>query len=107
MSANPGQTQRRQKLKPILFEAQVGACACGSEPLPPPETWKGRLVVSLDHVYPRGRYPERGDRGNLLLTHAKCNELKANRMPTPEEVAFLERVNARMPHKPMSRTRSA
>jgi hypothetical protein len=90
MSAGPTDRGRWRRK---LYSAQEGVCPYCPEPLPPPSEWRGFLAVSLDHVFPRSRQPERGHRGNMLLAHSECNLAKANRLPTPEEVAFLDRVN--------------
>jgi 5-methylcytosine-specific restriction endonuclease McrA len=49
---------------------------------------------TLDHVVPRARGGQNVD--NLLLAHARCNNEKADRMPTKAELAMLALVNERL-----------
>ena len=47
-----------------------------------------------EHVIPICSAGKR--RRNILLAHMRCNALKADRDPTPEELAYLERVNSEL-----------
>lgn len=54
----------------------------------------GSVQSTFEHVLPRhagGR-----EKGNLLLTHAKCNERRGDAMPTGCLLIMLDAVNARL-----------
>ncbi len=70
-----------------LAKAQDGRCyLCDGlfTPANPP---------TLEHVKPRARGGKRA--GNLLVAHSACNLLKADRLPTDREMAYLRLINER------------
>jgi hypothetical protein len=86
---------RARELPLTLWRAQGKRCAvCGCEMTPshmahPTRGW------TIEHVYPRGRYFLYGE-GNQLISHAECNNQKADRDPTGCEVILLHAVNAQL-----------
>lgn len=50
--------------------------------------------ATVDHVTPVSMGG--ANQGNRLMAHRCCNEVKADRMPTAEELAYLEEINGRM-----------
>lgn len=76
-------------LAPMVFKAlwllQAGCCYRCDEPFTP-DDW-----ATVDHVVPRSKGG--ADGGNILLACAPCNQEKADRDPTPAELAVLARVN--------------
>lgn len=86
-------------LRVLLRDAQGGLCAyCGViMQRPEPTIGRGRARANgdretLEHVYPIGFGGYDGP-GNVVLTHHKCNHIKAARHPTPVQLDALERVN--------------
>ncbi len=81
----------------VLMKAQDRRCGICGRPFPPSNV--GLLNTdhepSIDHVWPkkRGGYEWRG---NCVLAHRKCNNEKADRLPTGCEVIFLIATNERM-----------
>lgn len=81
------QQQGQDPLRERLFRAQQGLCGlCGY-----------RIDLregTIDHVVPRAL----GGRnvGNVLLAHLVCNNQKAARLPTFEELRTLAKVNERL-----------
>lgn len=80
---------RRQRRERLWF-AQGGRCAaCGRTmrrdvgPLHPE-------AVTIDHVVPKAMGGTYGD--NSLLKHKRCNERKACREPTSNDLEWLKRV---------------
>lgn len=57
--------------------------------------------ATRDHVTPRIRGGRDGE--NLLAAHRSCNELKADRAPTPCELLYLAAVNAQRRSSPRQR----
>lgn len=96
--------RRERKLPRMLaiYNAQDGRCYLCSKGIPHPNT---KYVhhsekASLDHVIPknpddRTKACKRIKR-NALLAHHGCNNKKANRLPYPCEILFLEAVNDRL-----------
>lgn len=71
-----------------IREAQGGNCYLCKWPFAPDNG------PTVDHVVPLSRGG--GNRGNILLAHARCNNDKADRLPTPLERAILASVNYRL-----------
>jgi 5-methylcytosine-specific restriction endonuclease McrA len=94
---SPSVAPRRDRVRPRrghdphrerLHRAQDGMCGlCGGEIVSP-------HMGTLDHVIPRAL----GGRNlnNLLLAHERCNNAKADRVPTSAELETLARVNERL-----------
>jgi 5-methylcytosine-specific restriction endonuclease McrA len=79
------QLSNQLPMRERLYAAQAGNCGlCGRRMH---EASEG----TLDHVVPRSRGGQNA--GNLLLAHERCNNAKANRMPTQEEMEILAAVN--------------
>lgn len=85
------ETWKRQDHK--LFCAQKSRCGVCFEILGPRKDG-GEIRWNLDHVWPK-RY-RRGNWGNIVLAHTRCNGKKADRRPTGCQILFLTIVNARM-----------
>lgn len=85
----------------LLMQVQHGVCGICREAIPTMRKRRERqfnpLRATLDHVVPQAR-DGADEFGNLVVAHARCNNAKANRPPTNEELEFLELVNARIPH---------
>lgn len=79
-----------RKLFEQLSEAQGGVCYLCHEAFS-----DDPLSGSLDHVVPQSKGG--GDSGNLLAAHKTCNGRKSDRMPTDDELAYLAKINARLP----------
>jgi hypothetical protein len=78
-----------------IWKAQGKICAvCGLDMVPSDFTHP-RQGWTIEHCWPRRRYRFE-HRGNLLVSHAACNNLKADRDPTGCELVMLEIVNARL-----------
>jgi 5-methylcytosine-specific restriction endonuclease McrA len=78
-----------------LFAAQRGLCAICAHPLDP--------VIhraTTDHVIPLALGGKDG-LGNFVATHNKCNNWKANDVPTGCEMVWLLLVNARVGASPV------
>ena len=69
-----------------LFSLQEGRCYICSEEFTEAD-WATR-----DHVFPRSMGGE--DASNILLAHRICNQVKADRLPTAEQLAYLARINS-------------
>lgn len=82
-----------------LWKAQQGQCAICDEPLLRDFRFDGGDSWNLDHVYPRSRYARLGNRGNLTLTHIRCNTKKGDREPTGCQILMLLVVNAKLGHR--------
>lgn len=52
------------------------------------------MIATIEHVIPRARGGRQ--RGNKLVTHRRCNALKADAMPNGCELIWLAAVNARL-----------
>ncbi len=71
-----------------LAHIQGGRCyLCGG-------MMRERSSPTRDHVLPRAHGGKDG--GNVLAAHSVCNNKKADRMPFPCEVLYLEAVNERL-----------
>jgi len=88
----------------ILMQVQGCVCSlCEGERGPIPDRLRGRarlnhpLRPTIEHTFPT-RYGGAWSWGNITVAHARCNNDKGSRPPTEREVAFLERVNAAIPH---------
>ena len=76
-----------------LWQLQGGLCfycgnSLGSDGCDP------SFVPTVDEVVPRAKGGRRAA-DNVVLAHLRCNALKANRMPTPDELARLEELLSR------------
>lgn len=71
-----------------LFDAQEGICYLCNDPLT-------IYDITVDHVVPKSRGGKDSMR-NILLTHSRCNSEKGNRMPTKNELDYLEEVNEKV-----------
>lgn len=69
-----------------LLKAQDGLCYLCREP------FTKALPPTTEHVIPKARGG--GNAGNILLACSPCNSAKGDRLPTPEEMAYLAAVNA-------------
>jgi len=102
-------TRRRDRVRPrasyvdirLLLEAQNNHCGiCGTR-LPP---FKGVMLAdpmtrpTIDHVVPRSK----GGRNyrNIVAAHERCNNRKADRMPTGCELLWLNVVNSKLTPSP-------
>lgn len=86
-------------IRNILFRAQNGICGiCGKE-----IDIKGILDTypTLDHTIPLS-LGGKDEVGNLVLTHKRCNEYKANDIPTGCEIIWLLVVNTKLNIGPKS-----
>ena len=54
----------------------------------------GSGPVTFEHVLPRARGG--GNRGNLVVTHDRCNKIRADAMPSGCLLLWLDVVNARL-----------
>lgn len=71
-----------------FYLAQWSRCPYCGERLPIgrcPKTQK----ATWDHVHPKSK-TGRGRQDNKVLAHSRCNTRKANRLPYPCEILFLE-----------------
>lgn len=81
-----------------LAKAQGGRCAlCHREfadlfPGASPEQTR----KTLEHVYPRSRYPALKHKGNVVAAHARCNSKRGAAEPTAELLSELAELNKRM-----------
>lgn len=90
-------TYAKADARVLLWQAQGDFCGCGC----------GRTLVShlrfprdgnrdtIDHVWPKA-FGGPDKLGNLLLLTRVCNDEKGQRAPSPEQVAVLRAVNARL-----------
>ena len=79
-------TVRRQH-RQTLRRAQRNICAlCG-------QTF-GSVPITFEHVVPRSRGG--GNEGNLVLTHQRCNQRRADAAPTGCLLIWLNAVNAKV-----------
>lgn len=79
---------RRETKVARLLKAQDGCCyLCTGEFGPDRKP-------TIEHVRPRAHGV--GSARNVLLACAPCNNRKADRMPTIQELAYLKRINAAM-----------
>lgn len=84
----------RSLAKRFIFQAQDGTChICGLK-------MRGRFgspLLTIDHVWPISKAIG-GNKflGNVLLSHLKCNQDKADRLPTLAEIEALHAANRRM-----------
>lgn len=80
-----GKLARLREIAARIVLVQGGSCyLCGEE-------FSGARPATQDHVIPKAK---RGrNRHNILMAHLTCNWEKADRMPTPDELAYLRRVN--------------
>jgi 5-methylcytosine-specific restriction endonuclease McrA len=69
-----------------LYKIQAGRCYLGGCAFGPD------LLPTVDHVKPKAHGGRTAH--NILLACGPCNREKADRMPTPAEVAYLRAVNA-------------
>jgi hypothetical protein len=53
-------------------------------------------VASLDHLVPKSKNGRRGF--NVVIAHRRCNELRGNADPTPEQIAKLDALNIKRLH---------
>lgn len=76
-----------------LWKAQGKCCAiCGARMVPAHYQHSTR-GWTIEHVWPRSRYSFHNE-GNLLVSHAECNNEKGDRDPTGCEIVLLASVNA-------------
>lgn len=76
----------------ILLEVQEGRCAYCDIPIARGKKRGGLPLATLDHVWPRSDAYRGSDAiDNLLAVCKPCNEAKANRPPTADELAILAR----------------
>lgn len=76
-----------QYRREILYSAQEGICAiCGDLIIP---------KASIDHVIPKAKGGV-DKLGNLLATHYRCNNTKADNIPTGCQLVWLLAVNSRL-----------
>lgn len=88
----------------LFHTAQDGQCGICRQPM---KASFESPKLTFDHVWPKSWaiVPENsimGFIGNLLLVHSACNEAKADREPTADEIAFLAEVNRKIgfgPHE--------
>jgi 5-methylcytosine-specific restriction endonuclease McrA len=91
LNARPG--VRHRIWRGILAPLQDGLCPICGKPL------RGGGKTNLDHTIPRSAGGE--DRlGNIMVVHIRCNDAKADRMPTGCELVWLLGVNARLGVQP-------
>lgn len=90
----PGASRGRELLRAKLHAAQDGLCGLCGDPICLPSDG------TIDHVVPRALGG--GNSRNVLLAHGECNNLKADRSPTAEELTVLAIVNARLTESPTS-----
>lgn len=64
----------------LLDVIQGGRCFYCGEPV--------GAKATFDHVVPRA-YGGTDDPGNIVLAHRRCNQLKGDRLPTPDEIERL------------------
>ena len=88
-------------LRRVVWRHQGRICPACCEPIRQEYRRSGNSgdAPTTDHVIPRsagGSYWQ----GNVLCYHRRCNEAKADRMPTGCELIWLLAVNARMGVKP-------
>jgi non-ribosomal peptide synthetase component F len=78
-------------LQDVLWEAQDGKCwLCDAR-----MHFYGKKedqAASLDHLWPKAKFGNVGDIGVTLLAHRRCNELRADTLPTDEDIRHLVRV---------------
>jgi CRISPR/Cas system Type II protein with McrA/HNH and RuvC-like nuclease domain len=87
------------RLKARLFQAQGGLCAYCFRPLNPRfnrQTIPLTELASIDHVFPRSRFPDVPFPNKVLVHQKPCNRDKADRLPTGCELLALAWVWARM-----------
>src|SRR5690554_3677273 len=70
-----------------LYVAQEGRCFLCRE-------WMDLTEISRDHLTPRAKGGNRR-RKNIVLAHNRCNNLKADRSPNPQEVKARRELYAR------------
>lgn len=83
-------------LRRWFWEAQGGHCGiCGHKMKRSFETPK----LTFDHVWPKAWSASDvmgKSLGNILLAHKHCNDMKADALPTPEQVDRLREVNRKL-----------
>jgi len=90
----------RAKYRTRLYLAQNNTCyLCEKKMRHPNGDRRNRNPphnkATVDHVFPRSRGGY-GMIGNVLLACSSCNHEKGDRMPTPEELAYLLHINRLM-----------
>jgi hypothetical protein len=100
---NPqGKKKRNLPRIETIYKVQDGICYLCTKKVPHPRTeWVcPHEKASLDHVWPKNPANPADARPrirkNALVAHHECNNKKANRLPYPCELIFLEAVNDRL-----------
>jgi 5-methylcytosine-specific restriction endonuclease McrA len=90
-------SQNTKRFYSRLIDAQRRVCpVCGNRLRIKSDFSDARhpLFPTVDHVWPKSMGYKHS--GNLLVTHRRCNEGKADRLPTGCELVWLAAVNARL-----------
>lgn len=94
--------RRRKAYLRACYAAQHSLCGICGHVMAAPRRWP-RLAVAkrpnLEHVWPTSRGGT-DTLWNQVAAHHDCNVAKADRLPYPCEVIFLEAVRARLNPKP-------
>lgn len=83
---------RPTQLMRTLWRAQGKCCGVCGIPMVPASSTHPIWGWTIEHVWPRGRYPYQGE-GNRLISHSVCNHAKGDRDPTEAELTLLTKVN--------------
>lgn len=86
---------RRTEEAIAIWEAQGKCCAICGVPMVPSHMHHPTRGWTFDHVFNHASRRYFAD-GNKLIAHSECNNIKADGEPSPEQVALLHEVNAKL-----------